>query len=155
AHRAGVEGDPAAAERCLALALETDPLRETALRHLLELLTEQRRFTAARKRYEAFCRLLAQEGSLPERATDICFRRLREEAGRFEASPQAGAIPNPLSSFVPREEEIEQLQELVSGRVVSGQPDVHHSPLTTHHSRLVTLTGSGGVGKSRLSMEVA
>jgi non-specific serine/threonine protein kinase len=46
-------------------------------------------------------------------------------------------LPYPLTSFIGREQEIAQLEELV----------------TTH--RLVTLTGAGGVGKTRLAIEVA
>jgi MoxR-like ATPase len=46
-------------------------------------------------------------------------------------------LPHPLTSFIGREPEIAQLEPLV---------------LT---SRRITLTGSGGCGKTRLAMEVA
>jgi len=46
-------------------------------------------------------------------------------------------LPYPLTSFVGREQEIAQLQELLTA------------------NRLVTLTGAGGAGKTRLAIEVA
>lgn len=59
----------------------------------------------------------------------------------FSPLPSLNAIPNnlpvQLTSFIGREKEIEQ---------VKGE-------LTSHH--LVTLTGSGGTGKTRLSLQVA
>lgn len=53
------------------------------------------------------------------------------------SSASSGGLPFRLSSFVGREREIEQLEPLV----------------LTH--RLLTLTGPGGVGKTRLAFEVA
>src|SRR5258708_192847 len=58
-----------------------------------------------------------------------------DEANR--ASRSKHNLPYPLTSFVGREQEIVQLKELV----------------TTN--RLVTLTGAGGAGKTRLAIEVA
>jgi predicted ATPase/DNA-binding SARP family transcriptional activator len=45
-------------------------------------------------------------------------------------------LPRPLTSFIGRETEILQVQQLVSG------------------NRLVTITGSGGVGKTRLAIQI-
>jgi predicted ATPase/DNA-binding CsgD family transcriptional regulator len=50
-------------------------------------------------------------------------------------------IPVPLTSFVGREQELAEL-----GRLLSGVPPA---------ARLVTLTGSGGVGKTRLALQIA
>jgi DNA-binding winged helix-turn-helix (wHTH) protein len=57
------------------------------------------------------------------------------EANR--ASRPKHYIPHQLTSFVGREQEIAQLEELVTA------------------NRLVTLTGAGGAGKTRLAIEVA
>ena len=57
------------------------------------------------------------------------------EANR--ASRSKHNLPCPLTSFVGREQEIAQLEELVTA------------------NRLVTLTGAGGAGKTRLAIEVA
>src|SRR5579872_4146245 len=54
-----------------------------------------------------------------------------------EASPSAAELPLPLTSFVGRERELGELGSLLES------------------SRLVTLTGSGGVGKTRLALEIA
>jgi predicted ATPase len=53
------------------------------------------------------------------------------------ARPPRSTLPAPLTSFIGREDELRRL-----------------GPLVLEH-RLVTLTGSGGVGKSRLAQEVA
>jgi ATP/maltotriose-dependent transcriptional regulator MalT len=44
-------------------------------------------------------------------------------------------LPKPLTSFIGREKEIQQVEELVS------------------NARLVTITGPGGVGKTRLAIQ--
>jgi predicted ATPase len=46
-------------------------------------------------------------------------------------------LPAPLNNFIGREKQIEDLKEALA------------------NARLVTLTGSGGTGKSRLSLQVA
>jgi non-specific serine/threonine protein kinase len=65
--------------------------------------------------------------------------RSRSMPARNGVSPRASwaALPSPLSSFIGRQQELTQIQQLVLSH------------------RLVTLTGSGGVGKTRLSLETA
>ena len=55
------------------------------------------------------------------------------------AAPSHSPLPAPTSSFVGRQREVHELRRLLSRKDV----------------RLVTLTGPGGVGKTRLSLEVA
>jgi predicted ATPase len=55
------------------------------------------------------------------------------------ARPRSVGLPAPASRFIGREREVEELRHLLQ------QEDV----------RLVTLTGPGGIGKSRLALEVA
>ncbi|HYW89720.1 MAG TPA: AAA family ATPase, partial [Chloroflexota bacterium] len=52
---------------------------------------------------------------------------------------QSGNLPAPLTSFVGRQTELRELSSL----------------LTSGTDRLVTLTGPGGVGKTRLALELA
>jgi len=53
------------------------------------------------------------------------------------ATPLVAELPTPLSSFVGRERQIEEVERLLTA------------------SRLVTLVGAGGCGKTRLALEVA
>ena len=62
--------------------------------------------------------------------------QLPAHAGPPPAPPRHN-LPAPLTSFIGREKEIGEIRELL------------------HTRRLVTLTGAGGMGKSRLSIEVA
>jgi predicted ATPase len=56
-----------------------------------------------------------------------------------QAQPRSVGVPVPASRFIGREREVRALRDLLA------QPDV----------RLVTLTGPGGIGKTRLALEVA
>src|SRR5688572_29295151 len=56
-----------------------------------------------------------------------------------ERRPVAAALPDPLTSFIGREHDTAAVGALI------GRPDV----------RLVTLTGPGGAGKTRLAIQVA
>src|SRR5262245_27202680 len=64
-------------------------------------------------------------------------RRATAPAAAERRPDSAGApLPIPLSSFVGREQELGEIQRLLEG------------------ARLLTLTGSGGIGKTRLALEV-
>ncbi|VBA42617.1 Putative HTH-type transcriptional regulator [Mycobacterium attenuatum] len=75
----------------------------------------------------------------PERVTQLCHPDLRNDFPplRLPKTIAAQGLPSQLTSFVGRE------QELAHGRQL----------LTAH--RLVTLTGAGGVGKTRLASQIA
>lgn len=66
------------------------------------------------------------------------------DAAADAAQPRLTNLPTQLTSFVGRAEEIAEISELLAP-----------SRPTTHESRLVTLTGPGGVGKTRLALQVA
>lgn len=126
-------------------------------RRLLDLTQEElaRRVGCARvtiRKFESdemhpskqLAELLAQALNIPttERATFIQFARGAQPAEMKSASRATGARPMhnlPLqpTSFIGREREIADVKRLLA---------------TTH---LMTLTGSGGTGKTRLSLEVA
>ncbi len=69
-------------------------------------------------------------------------------AGRAAGSERAGNLPLPLTSFVGREEDLAQLGRLLDGFDTGGVA-------AGEAVRLVTLTGPGGVGKTRLALEAA
>lgn len=87
--------------------------------------------------YPATVRRLAEALELADADRQV----LVAASQRISTAPLAhGAVfrlPSPLTSFIGREEEITKLEQLV------------------RRSRLVTLTGPGGVGKTRLAIETA
>lgn len=75
----------------------------------------------------------------PERVVQLCHPDLRKEFPPLRTANTAGAerLPLQLTSFVGRRTEIADIGEALAG------------------NRLVTLTGAGGAGKTRLAVEVA
>src|ERR1700719_2770731 len=67
------------------------------------------------------------------------FEMTRSGAGTADEARPAGALPEPVTLLLGREQESAAVEDLVAGEGV----------------RLVTLTGPGGVGKSRLMVEAA
>lgn len=127
--------DPAALAAELAELADARPLREGPRALLVEALTDAGRNAEALAAYEAHRARLAEEwGADPgPRVRRAHLRALRGEPARGAA----GAPPAPLTSFVGREAELVRLRERLAGH------------------RIVTLTGPGGVGKSRLAAEAA
>jgi predicted ATPase/DNA-binding SARP family transcriptional activator/DNA-binding CsgD family transcriptional regulator/Tfp pilus assembly protein PilF len=126
--------------------LSVEPTSEEAHAHLMRLHAYSGRRQDALAQYEQLARILYRDfGAEPEVTT----RRLRDEIaeGRFPSladSPQEGAsdpgshnLPVPRTSFVGRGREMIEVKR----------------SLTT--TRLLTLTGAGGSGKTRLALEVA
>ncbi|TML65805.1 MAG: adenylate/guanylate cyclase domain-containing protein, partial [Actinobacteria bacterium] len=75
----------------------------------------------------------------PERIWQLCSSELPDEFPPLRSAQAVrGNLPRQLTSFVGREVEVVEVAELVRT-----------------HSSLVTLTGVGGVGKTRLALEVA
>ena len=91
------------------------------------------RFSSVRALAEALG-LEAGERQRFERLAD-----LHEQARRMTASTIGGSIPVPLSRLVGRDAEMSRLVEVVLGGT----------------TRLVTLTGLAGIGKTRLALAVA
>jgi non-specific serine/threonine protein kinase len=136
---------------------------EPAYRALMTAYASRGDVSKAMAIYERFAQGLQKDlGLKPSEQTQALYKRLK--AGwKTEASAQAPAatkgpsispaeksapsaplrrlrrsnLPRPLTSFIGREREIRQVERLVSS------------------GRLVTITGSGGVGKTRLAIQVA
>ncbi len=121
-----------AARRQLALV----PWLEAAHRNLMQALAAQGQTHAALEQYARCCAILEEElGVEPALATQEIAARLR--SGRPAATPPRHNLAQQLKAFVGRKEEITHLHDLVQ---------------TT---RLVTLLGLGGVGKSHLAQAAA
>jgi predicted ATPase/DNA-binding SARP family transcriptional activator len=124
-----------AAEQAASLLREC-PQRERAVEILVEALYEAGRTGEALAAYETYRARLAEELGLDpgEELRSLHVRVLR---GGLDASRTRAALPHPVTSYVSRDDEVNGVSEAV------------------REGRHVTLTGPGGVGKTRLAIEVA
>ena len=135
----GSNGQLAEAERAIRRLLVYEPLRESAYRQLMHVLARADRRSAALDVYETCRRVLATElGLMPSIETVTLAEQIRALAP-FETHSVQVVLPPVLTRFFGRQRESVRLVDLLSRRTV----------------RLVTLAGSGGVGKTRLTIEVA
>ncbi len=148
-------------EHALAFAyrqVALEPWNEEAHQHVMRLLALSGQRSAALAQYETCQRLLAKElGVKPSAETTWLYEAIRDER-LSKASEVKGDkastpvhrleelmerphhnLPLQLTSFIGREKEIAEVQAML--RKTPG--------------RLVTLTGSGGVGKTRLTLQAA
>ena len=145
AERAAAQGDSAAAIRALRQILAADPLRESASAALMRALTDCGDFAAMTAVYRELRLLLRRElNADPSPETQAVYQRLQAEAEKpsrvFPPVPEGNRpprrLPAPLTRLIGREKEIVEIT----------------AALDT--GRLVTLAGSGGVGKTRLAIAV-
>jgi predicted ATPase/DNA-binding SARP family transcriptional activator/tetratricopeptide (TPR) repeat protein len=139
------------AAQVLAALLERDPLDEAVLQDYLRVMAQTGQPLVALNSYQAFeKRLLHDLGLEPSTPTQQLAQALREAATEATsgASPTqhspatSGAsshLPHPATSFIGRDAELGEITQL----------------LTSQACRLVTILGPGGIGKTRLSLEVA
>ena len=124
-----------------------DPLDEAVLRRLIVALARRGARADALAAYEAFAERCRDElGAAPERATVDLAEAVRKglEGTVAERSPEAQAIadavvPTPLTPLVGRRSEVADVM----------------ARLEDPGCRLLTLVGPGGIGKTRLALEVA
>jgi predicted ATPase/DNA-binding SARP family transcriptional activator len=128
--------------------LELDPLMEAAHRQMMLLLAGVGQRSAALAQYETCRRLLQDElGADPEEETRDLYEQIR--SGQLKTVVQREALP-PLYTMDTRKENLPLRLTSFIGR---GQEARAVKELISNY-RLVTLTGSGGVGKTRLALEV-
>jgi predicted ATPase/DNA-binding SARP family transcriptional activator len=132
-------GQSAAAEGAIRRLLASDPLRESAYRQLMSVLAQADQPSTALDIYETCRRVLATElGVAPSVETVTLAEQIR---ARVSVKSHAAhiSLPPALTRFFGRQQESAHLVDLLSRRTVN----------------LVTLAGPGGVGKTRLALEVA
>lgn len=129
----------AAAQR----AIELDPWREVAHRQLMRALAEGGDRAAALEQFERCRSVLADDlGVEPDEETRRLYERIltHDLAPPTLGPPSARPdLPTPLTPFVGRETEVPALTGILA------RGDV----------RLLTLVGAGGMGKTRLALEIA
>ena len=137
--------DYAAAVTYAQRLLRTDPLHEPAYRHLMRLNAMSGNRTGVVRVFNTCEAVLRHElGVSPDAETQAAYRAALQQAAVAVSPhlppPSAGAgrgnLPPELTSLVGRERDLAQARQL----------------LTAH--RLVTLTGSAGVGKTRLALRM-
>jgi predicted ATPase/DNA-binding SARP family transcriptional activator len=132
ARAALVAGDTARANALAERILALDPWREDAVRIVMESRASAGDRAGALGYYHDFCaRLRAEVDALPMAQT----RELAERLTRASEAPRA-PMGAPLSRLIGRSREIATIEELLE------------------NARLVTITGPGGVGKTRLAAEI-
>jgi predicted ATPase/DNA-binding SARP family transcriptional activator len=132
-------GQLAEAERAIRRLLKHEPLSESAYRQLMRVLARADQRGAALEVYETCRRVLATElGLAPAVETVMLAEQIRALAPLEEQTTRA-ALPPVATRFFGRRQESARLVDLLSRRTV----------------KLVTLAGPGGVGKTRLAIEVA
>jgi non-specific serine/threonine protein kinase len=144
---------PAEASSLLRRLIASSPLRESAYATLMQALAASGESAGVKQVYRDLRLLLHQElNAEPDPSTTALYEQLRQEARaraestvrhlpalplRDDVRSPARRLPVPLTRLIGRERDI----EAVTARFTQG--------------RMVTLTGSGGVGKTRLSIAVA
>ncbi len=135
-----------ALEHC-SRASEFAPSREAAYRQKMTYHALMGESHEATQTYYACVEKLKQLGVIPSRETQtlheqILQDKIPEELKKIYPFPSAAAppqhnLPQPLTSFIGRQREMTQIKQFL------------------RETRLVTLTGFGGCGKTRLALEVA
>jgi predicted ATPase/DNA-binding SARP family transcriptional activator len=133
------EGDLEAALDCLRALLALDPTDEASGRRAMRLEARAGRRGAAQQHYESLRDALRRELDVePDEETKQLERDIVE--GRLDPlgeQPSTTNLPVQFTSFVGRGREVGEVQRLLAG------------------TRLLTLTGTGGTGKTRLALEAA
>jgi predicted ATPase/DNA-binding SARP family transcriptional activator len=121
-----------------------DPFNESSHRRLMQIYIQAGQHNAALKQYQACEKFLRKElGVDPQPETRALYKQIRK--GEFKSNQlvkhkDAGVpqhnIPFQLSKFIGREKELDEIKNVIADH------------------RLVTLIGTGGIGKTRLSLEV-
>lgn len=141
------QGDTRAGLDCITRLIQIDSLREKTYRQAMQLLAQTGQRVAALAQYETCKRLLWDElGVAPSQETIDLYTRIRDGetvpalpvTARLRRQHQHN-LPLQATPFVGRENEVQMLLDR----------------LDDPECRLLTIVGPGGIGKTRLAIEVA
>ena len=121
-----------------------DPLNEASHRQLMQVYIQANQHAAALKQYQICERILRKELNIdPQPETRALYKRIRKGeikpvqlVKQKEVSTPPHNLPFQISTFIGRERELDEVTDLIADH------------------RLVTLVGTGGIGKTRLSLKV-
>jgi len=127
--------------------ISLDPMNEAANRMLMELYARTDQTPAAIKQYQALEKLLRKELNVdPQPETRELYKKIRkgelktvsdtQKPFQLEKTKPKHNLPVHLTSFVGRERERNEISRLIA------------------HNRLLTLIGTGGIGKTRLALQI-
>lgn len=122
--------------RYLRLTMAADPRREPAARSLMRALVQHGDHAAALTVYHNLLSVVAR----PFQETIQLYEQIRGMRPKLPPPPPQppnGSIPSPITSLIGRSQMIAEVKELLQG------------------CRALTLTGPGGVGKTRLAIATA
>jgi predicted ATPase/DNA-binding SARP family transcriptional activator len=128
------------AQRLVAL----DPLNEASHRQLMQIYIQAGQHNAALKQYRTCEQILRKElGVDPQPEMRTLYKQIRkgeikpiQPVKQNELSAPPHNLPYQISTFIGRERELDEVTDLIANH------------------RLVTLVGTGGIGKTRLSLKV-
>lgn len=130
------------AQRTLARQVEIDPLCEEAHQRLMRVLACSGQRSSALAQYNTCRRVLAEElGVEPTGETTALYEQIKTGKIEWKNPPGVPPLrnwPHSAALFIGREAELTELAELIA------EPDC----------RLITILSPGGMGKSRLALEV-
>lgn len=138
-------GETALARQAAGRLVELQPWDEHAHTLIMRMLAQDGQWSAVQAQYVACRRTLQDQlGLEPSQETEALFADLRARSARHAPlpprfEPPAHNLPVPDTPFIGRSRELDRLSEL----------------LADPGSRLVTLVGMGGAGKTRLALEAA
>ncbi len=122
---------------CAQRVIDIDPANERAHQHLIFCHLANGNRNAAVRQYEDFRRVLQEELALEPSPETTALYQWIKQAPVKSIEARVTNLPLPLTSFIGRTGEMARVKYMLS------------------QERLVTLTGSGGSGKTRLAIQVA
>ncbi|MFN2144608.1 MAG: ATP-binding protein, partial [Anaerolineales bacterium] len=135
--------------------LKLEPSLESAHRQLMRLLARSGQRTAALLQYETCQRRLAEDLNIePSAATKILYDQI--SAGEVvEVKAEVGGILMQDDSLLPAQQQVKHNLPPARTSFIGREDQIARVKTLLAEHPLVTLTGPGGVGKTRLALKVA